>query len=205
MPLLDPSAFLRVTRLNGALESHATDPARRAALDAVLARTADHLDRGARDVLASLPATIADAMRPFGWAWNGFYAPRGPAETADDLHLSFAHGPPVCSPLVRSGGPLTSGMCFDALHLNQTLAAFDAKSWPGYVSCDAASGLGTVAGIVAPVRDPAGAPIAVWDLDATRPIEPCDVRVMDVLFATLARCVELRPEDFGLPTAPWSP
>lgn len=189
-----------MTRLNGALEANVGSSRRRSALEAVFIETAAHLDSDNRKVLACLPAKIAEAMGAFGWAWNGFYAPRGSVGSADELHLSFAHGPPVCSPLVRSGGPLTSGMCFDALHLNQTLAAFDAKSWPGYVSCDAASGLGTVAGIVVPVRDPIGRPIAVWDLDATQPIEPGDVRVVDVLFATLARCLEFQPEDFRLPS-----
>ena len=88
-------------------------------------------------------------------------------------------------------------MCFDGLDLNQTLAAYDVKAWPGYVSCDSSSGLSTVSGIVAPVRDPGGRPIAVWDLDANQRIEPGDVRFADVLFGTLARCLPFRPDDFA--------
>jgi len=49
--------------------------------------------------------------------------------------------------------------------------------------------LGTVAGVVVPVRGANGAPVAVWDLDSTERIEPGDVRAMDVLFASLARTV----------------
>ena len=194
--MLAPNEFLRAAALNGALEVNVPDPERRRSLASCLEAAATSLPNGARETLALLPRQIGEAMRPYGWAWNGFYAPHEPAQTARELHLSYAFGPPVCSPIVRSGGALSSGMCFDALELNQTLAAFDAKSWPGYVSCDAASGLGTVAGIVVPVRDREGSPIAVWDLDAIQPIEPGDVRVMDVLFSTLARCLDFRREVF---------
>ena len=196
--------FLRFAFLNAALDRTVDDPARRRALAELLEAVDAGLDAGPRAALEALPRLIGERMGAFGWAWNGFYAPleEGEAEEASgraqpaELHLSFAFGPPVCTPLVRDGGPLSSGMCFDAFALNQTLAAFGAKTWPGYVSCDAASGLGTVAGIVAPVRGPSGAPVAVWDLDATQPIEPGDVRAMDVLFATLACCFELRSADF---------
>ena len=108
------------------------------------------------------------------------------------LHVGPAFGPPVCSELERSGGPLSSGMCFDAMFLNQTLSTSDVKRWPGYVSCDSTSGLSTVSGLVVPVRDPAGRPIAVWDMDSTTPVELVDVRYLDVLFATLARTIPIQ-------------
>jgi len=191
-PPLAAGELVRFVALNAALEAGIEDPARRAALTSIAEAAAALVPRGAAELAARLPRHVGEAMGPFGWLWNGFYVPRGP----DELHLAHAHGPPVCSPLVRSGGPLTSGMCFDALALNQTLGAFDAKRWPGYVSCDAASGLATLAGIACPIRDPAGRPHAVWDLDATQPIVPGDVRFADVLFSTLARCVAFRPSDF---------
>ena len=102
----------------------------------------------------------------------------------------------VCASLERSGGALSSGMCFDAIDLNQTMAAYQTKEWPGYVSCDAASGLSTVSGIVCPIRGGAQRVIAVWDLDATQVIDPADVRTMDVLFSTLSRCKAITPGDF---------
>jgi putative methionine-R-sulfoxide reductase with GAF domain len=187
--------FARFVELNVALERSVPDAERRAALRSIVETTGALLARGPRDTLRELPRAIGRAMGSRGWAWNGFYALRGAGR--DELHLSHAFGPPVCAVLERRGGPLTSGMCFDALELNQTLAAHDAKAWPGYVSCDAASGLGTVAGIVSPLRDPSGVPIAVWDLDSTRPIEPGDVRFADVLFATLSRSLALAGEHFG--------
>ena len=191
---LDPGRFVAFVELNVALDEVEPDGGRRAALRRVLASVEERLDDAA-ELLKALPGRIGEAMEPFGWLWNGFYVARDGA-----LHLGFAHGPPVCTPLERSGGPLSSGMCFDALALNQTLAAFDTKRWPGYVSCDVASGLQTVSGIVCPVRDPAGRPIAVWDLDATRRITPGDVRFFDVLFATLARTIDLSPDALGYPS-----
>lgn len=199
---LPAADFARFVELNAGLDAVVADPARRRALRAVLRGAGELLRLGPRGALEALPRRIGEHMGAHGWAWNGFYAPLPGDGDVRELHLSWAWGPPVCSPLVRSGGPLSSGMCFDGWAMNQTLAAYDAKAWPGYVSCDAASGLGTVAGIVAPVRGPDGSPVAVWDLDAVRPIEPGDVRAMDVLFATLARCLELRREDFARPAGP---
>ena len=187
--MLSASELLPFLRLNASLDVVSSDPGRRAALDRVFVDAAALAERGAAPIVAGLPSVIGEAMAPFGWAWNGFYAPLPGDEAPSALHVSAAFGPPVCSPLERTGGALNSGMCFDGFLLNQTLCAFDAGAWPGYVSCDAASGLGTVAGIVVPVRDVNGAPVAVWDLDSTERIEPGDVRAMDVLFASLARTI----------------
>lgn len=194
--MLPTSDLLRFLRLNACLDVVSGDPVRRAALDRVFEGAAALAERGAEAVVADLPRVIGEAMAPFGWAWNGFYAPRPEEPDPRELHLSSAHGPPVCSPLERSGGPLSSGMCFDGFLLNQTLSAFDAKAWPGYVSCDSASGLGTVSGIVVPVRGADGNPVAVWDLDATEPIDPGDVRAMDVLLGALARTVTFERAHF---------
>lgn len=188
MEHLAPADFRHFVELNAGLEHAALAPERRAALTAVVAAADGLLSDGPRAVATGLPRAIGEAMGPFGWFWNGFYVlhPGDP----DELRVGPAFGPPVCASLERSGGPLSSGMCFDALHLNQTLAAYDAHAWPGYVSCDATSGLSTASGLVCPVRDAGGLPIAVWDLDAAQTITPGDVRTMDVLFATLARCLD---------------
>jgi len=191
---LDSADFARFAALNIALERIAQDDERRRALQTVLDEAEALLQRPTSELLTALPRRIGEAMQPFGWLWNGFYAYRGQDRAA--IHASFAYGPPVCSSLERSGGALSSGMCFDAITLNQTMAAYEAKKWPGYVSCDATSGLATVSGIVCPVRDVNHRAIAVWDLDATRTIDPADVRTMDVLFATLSRCKPITPEDF---------
>lgn len=189
---LPPHDLRRFVELNVALDSAVPDTERRAALRSILSAACDLLPHGAAKLAQGLPPAIGAAMAPYDWLWNGFYVPEG-----DELQVGHAFGPPVCATLERSGGPLSSGMCFDGLHLNQTLAAYDTKSWPGYVSCDATSGLATVSGIVCPIRDPAGKPVGVWDLDATMRVEPGDVRFVDVLFATLARCVDFSTADLG--------
>ena len=190
---LAASDFQRVVALSAALDRTVADPERRAAFTSIVEGLGPLLEDPAA-LVQKLPEITATAMKPYGWAWNGIYALGADGK----LHLASAWGPPVCSELEKSGGALTSGMCFDGIELNQTLAAYDAKAWPGYVSCDAESGLGTVAGIVSPLRDAAGAPLAVWDLDSVQPIDPGDVRFVDVLFATLARAVRFERAHFAL-------
>lgn len=190
---LSASEFLEVVIRNTALEVLEPDLHRRDCLDRILRSAAEFVPAGARAVADRLPAAIGEAMKSFGWAWNGFYVARG----ENELALAQADGPPVSTPLLRQGGIMTSGMCFDALDLNQTLAAYEPHAWPGTVSCDGTSGLTTVGNIVAPVRNHAGVAIAVWDLDATSPIQPSDVRVMDVLFASLSRSVAFSPRTFA--------
>ncbi len=156
---------------------------------------------------AQLPGLIHRMLGPRGYAWNGIYARDG-----EDLRLVAAEGPPVCASLHRvdEGGegsdqrhlPGRSGMCFDAMIMNQTLVASDVKAWPGYVSCDGESGLATVAGMVCPIRNDQGTPIAVWDLDAVAPLAPEDGPWFDALFATLSAL--LQPVSL-LSVSPWSP
>jgi len=187
--------FERFVRLNAAPQFEGAG-ARSSARSQVVGQCARWLaqpELSSEALLACLPKLLGEAFLEFGWAWNGFYGLRDDGH----LHLSFAHGPPVCSQLESSGAALSSGMCFDSLALNQTLAAFRTKDWPGYVSCDATSQLGTAAGIVVPIRDPRGTPIGCWDLDSIQPIEGDDVRFMDVLISSLARCVEFHPRSFG--------
>ncbi len=197
MPAIQPSLFRSIVALNAKPELKQVDPSggRPAARTSLLNGVAALLEAGesnAGSLLAALPGMIAAAMEAHGWLWNGFYV----LASDDKLHVAQSHGPPVCATLESSGGPLSSGMCFDGIALNQTLAAYAAKDWPGYVSCDASSGLSTVAGIVCPLRDPRGKPIAVWDMDSTQSIEAGDVRFMDIFFGTLARCMDIESTSF---------
>jgi len=199
-PLAEPlplDAFERFVRLNAARELSAEASARGRAREELLRRVTVSARAGARAAAQAFPGAVAATMGELGWAWNGFYVARARADGTHELALGHAHGPPVCSPLEPSGGILSSGMCFDAWWTNQTLVAYDVRAWPGYVSCDAASGLATVAGLVCPVRDARGVPIGVWDLDATRALEPGDVRFFDVLLASLARCVAFTASDLA--------
>ena len=185
-----PDQFVRTVNLVAGLEDFEPDPNRRAALAAVLAGTQERLVGGADagQVLAAIPALFSQAMEPFGWMWNGIYYLGADGR----LHLGPAQGPPVCSELERRGGILTSGMCFDCLALNQLLLVADVSRWPGYVSCDAESGLRTKGGISCPLRDPSGRALGVWDLDATETVTAGDGRFVGALFSTLASTL-----DFG--------
>jgi putative methionine-R-sulfoxide reductase with GAF domain len=139
----------------------------------------------------SVPAIIRGVLRPRGFEWNGIYA-RGD----DLLRLFSAAGPPVCAELPLKGGVGASGMCWDAILMNQTVVAADVKLWPGYVSCDGESGLLTSASLVCPIRDRSGTPIAVWDLDATKPVEPADPPFFDRLFASVSSLLGPSRSDF---------
>lgn len=141
---------------------------------------------GDADVWRQLPGWVRSVFRERGWDWNGIYALEG----EETLRLFSAAGPPVCNTIERSGGVGSSGMCFDAILMNQTLVAADVKRWPGYHTCDAESGLRTVSGIVCPIRGSSGRPLAVWDLDATASIAPEDGPFMDRLLATLSSLLQ---------------
>lgn len=128
---------------------------------------------------AILPKIIHDEMKSFGWLWNGFYHLKGQVPNRR-LILGEAAGPPVCATIEENPGQ-RSGMCFDAVQQGGILVAADVNRWPGYVSCDGESGLNTVSSIVRPIFDENGDVVAVWDLDSSEEIHPCDALVMDAL------------------------
>jgi len=156
----------------------------------------ERLERGAlheEQIWSGLPAWIEECFRSQGWEWNGFYRLRGLAPERR-LELGPAAGPPVCATIEEQpGGFGASGMCFDAIHLGHAIAAADVGRWPGYVSCDGESGLATVAGLVVPIAR-GGRPVAVWDLDATAPLEGGDPVLMEGLLTGLAEGCPLPKE-----------
>lgn len=190
-PPLGTHQFRPFVEANVDLARGIADPARRAGFARILTGTERLLTAGSESPLRRIPRLIGEAMAEHGWEWNGFYC----LGSDDRLHVGPAFGPPVCAEVERKGGVFTSGMCFDCLAANQTLVAWDVTRWPGYVSCDPASGLTTKASIVCPIRDRSGAPFACWDLDSTAELEPGDVRFMDVFFATLCRTLDLERGD----------
>ena len=173
-----------------ALDVRAAPPERAGEHELVVGALAEVLEAG-RSPWTSLPEIVQRVFAPRGWAWNGIYVLRD-----GRLELASAAGPPVCHTIERTGGVGTSGMCFDALLMNQTLVAADVKRWPGYVSCDGESGLETRSGMVCPIRGAGAAPLAVWDLDATQELELEDPPFFDRLFATLSALLEPAPDDF---------
>lgn len=157
---------------------------------AIVDDLADLIGDGGR-LWRALPRIVQRVLGPRGYAWNGIYGRDG-----ETLRLVAAAGPPVCAELERRGGLFQSGMCWDGLQMNQTLVAADVTRWPGYVSCDSDSGLKTVAGIVSPIRDASGKPIAVFDCDLLNRPAPSDPVFFDRLFSTLS--VTLEPTSAGL-------
>ena len=131
------------------------------------------------DAWGQLPVVIEKEMQSLGWEWNGIYHLHGQTPNRR-LQLGSAAGPPVCATLEEIPGE-RSGMCFDAVRHGRLLVAADVRSWPGYVSCDGESGLATVSSIVRPLLDENGEVVAVWDLDAVKPVHPCDALLMDAL------------------------
>jgi len=81
--------------------------------------------------------------------------------------------------------------------MNQTIAVDDVAQWPGYVSCDGASGLNTASSIVCPIRDSEGRPIAVWDLDSEQKLAPEDAVFMARFFDTLSALLKPSEADFA--------
>ncbi len=160
-------------------------PERRAEYDSTVTAVAAAMTSRGDRFWCEIPRAIQKTFGPRGFAWNGIYR-----VSARTLELVAAAGPPVCTALPLAGGPGSSGMCWDGVLMNQTLVAGDVKRWPGYVSCDGESGLRTVAGLVCPIRESGGRPIAVWDLDSTRPLAPEDPLFFDRLFATLSIAAE---------------
>ncbi len=141
---------------------------------------------------SGIPGAVRRVFSPRGFLWNGFYV-----LCEDRLVLGAAAGPPVCAELPRRGGVHTSGLCWDGILMNQTIAVARVADWPGYVSCDGESGLRTRSGLVVPIRDASGRPVAVWDLDCTAELAPEDPFFFDRVFATLSALLGPDPADLA--------
>jgi len=87
--------------------------------------------------------------------WTGFYRVVDGA-----LVVGPYQGPVACSVL---HGP--EGVCWAGVHGGATVVVPDVHAFAGHVACDARSR----SEIVVPVRDRAGAVIAVLDVDSERP------------------------------------
>ena len=142
---------------------------------------------------AAWPGWVQKQFAERGWEWNGYYV-----RTADDMmRLGHAAGPPVCGELERLGGPGSSGMCWDAVLLSQPLVTSSVKDWPGYVSCDGASGLKTAAGAVIPLRASDSQILGVWDLDSSQPLDSADVTFVSHALQVAQRLYPPSHEELG--------
>ncbi len=169
-----------VSWLRQSCDSHpgGVPAARREEYDRFIEQLVTHWD----DPWRAIPRSVLEVFGVRGFEWNGFYRNDG-----DALRLGPAAGPPVCAQLDRHGGIGRSGMCYDALLTQLPLATNDVSSWPGYVNCDAESGLTTAAAMTIPIRNRGGRVVAVWDLDGTEPLAPTDLWFFATAFGALTR------------------
>ena len=129
-------------------------------------------DRVAR--MATISCLLAQAFPE--WLWTGFYVvdPARPSElvvgpyqgTLGCLRIAFGQG--VCGAAAETG---------------LTVVVPDVHAFPGHIACDHRSR----AEIVVPVRDRAGALIAVLDVDSAQPgaFDPADREGLERLVACL--------------------
>jgi GAF domain-containing protein len=112
-------------------------------------------DRGAR--MATVASMLAQAFAP-RFFWTGFYVVD--AAKGDELVVGPYQGTLGC---LRIG--FGRGVCGAAAARGETVVVDDVDAFPGHIACDSRSR----SEIVVPVRDAAGALIAVLDVDSTEP------------------------------------
>lgn len=100
--------------------------------------------------LANASALINEAFREINWA--GFYLAKN-----GELLLGPFQGKPACMHI-----PFTKGVCGAAFSGNRTLRVANVHEFPGHIACDSASN----SEIVIPIRNAAGEPVGVLDMDS---------------------------------------
>ena len=111
-------------------------------------KTADPVARMATSV-----AVLHHKMPHF--FWTGYYRLQGGA-----LVVGPYQGPLACAVL-----PAPDGVCWAGVQREASVLVPDVEAFPGHVACDARSR----SEVVVPVRDAAGAIVAVLDVDSERP------------------------------------
>ena len=106
--------------------------------------------------MASVAAMLAQAFEHY--FWTGFYLVDD--ESRDQLVVGPYQGTLGCLRI-----DFGKGVCGAAAARGETLIVADVAAFPGHIACDSRSR----SEIVVPVRDRAGALIAVLDVDSTDP------------------------------------
>lgn len=122
-----------------------------------LARTIAALTRGETDTIA-LMATVACELHHADdrFDWTGFYRVTEPGL----LRIGPYQGGHGCLTI-----PFTRGVCGAAARTGEIQLVPDVAAFPGHIACATT----TRSELVIPVRDAAGAVIAVLDIDSDRP------------------------------------
>lgn len=113
---------------------------------------------GDRTARMATVAAMLHAAFPERFFWTGFYVV-DPARR-DELVVGPYQGTLGCLRIAFG-----RGVCGEAAARGETVLVDDVDAFPGHIACDSRSR----SEIVAPVRDGAGALIAVLDVDSTEP------------------------------------
>lgn len=143
-----------------------------------LARTIAALTEGEDDTVA-LMATLACEIHHSDdrFDWTGFYRVTAPGL----LKIGPYQGGHGCLVI-----PFSRGVCGACARSGETQLVPDVEAFPGHIACASS----TRSELVLPVRDRAGAIIAVLDIDSDQPdafTETDATALQDILDATFAR------------------
>ena len=143
-----------------------------------LAKTVHALTEGETDTVA-LMATVACEVHHADerFNWTGFYRVTGPGM----LKIGPYQGGHGCLQI-----PFERGVCGAAARSGEVQLVADVHAFPGHIACASS----TRSELVIPVRDQAGALIAVFDIDSDRAdaFTMTDAKALsDILAATFAR------------------
>jgi len=143
-----------------------------------LARTIAALTEGEDDAVA-LMATLACEIHHSDdrFDWTGFYRVTAPGL----LKIGPYQGGHGCLVI-----PFSRGVCGACARSGETQLVPDVEAFPGHIACASS----TRSELVLPVRDRAGAIIAVLDIDSDQPdafTETYATALQDILDATFAR------------------
>lgn len=122
--------------------------------------------------MATIASMLSDAFEAY--FWTGFYVVAD--DRPDELVVGPYQGTLGCLRI-----PFGRGVCGAAARTGQTQIVEDVHAFPGHIACDSRSR----SEIVVPVRDPSGALIAVFDVDATAPaaFDAVDAEALERLMA----------------------
>ncbi|MCA0847555.1 GAF domain-containing protein [Salipiger thiooxidans] len=143
-----------------------------------LARTIAALTEGEDDAVAHM-ATLACEIHHSDdrFDWTGFYRVTAPGL----LKIGPYQGGHGCLVI-----PFSRGVCGACARSGETQLVPDVEAFPGHIACASS----TRSELVLPVRDRAGAIIAVLDIDSDQPdafTETDATALQDILDATFAR------------------
>ncbi len=136
------------------LDLRGTDKAR---AYAELERHVESVLDGIDDGIAAMATMSCLIHHAFGHLWTGFYRVVEPGAL---LRVGPYQGTLACLEI-----PFGQGVCGTAAAQGRTVLVPDVQAFPGHIACDARSR----SEIVVPVRDAAGALLAVLDVDSERP------------------------------------